>query len=114
MSAKRLFDTVPSTALLLLTAPLLALVAVLIKLAPIRRKPRNLRIAFTDKAQTHFGGLYCLQIVRMTARAKSSHVGGGLSMAEIPAVLYGSVLGVDPARPDWEARDRFVLSRGAR
>jgi transketolase len=53
-----------------------------------------------------------VQIVRMTARAKSSHVGGGLSMAEILAVLYGSVLRVDPARPDWEARDRFVLSKG--
>lgn len=53
-----------------------------------------------------------LQIVRMTARAKSSHVGGGLSMAEILAVLYGSVLRLDPARPDWEARDRFVLSKG--
>lgn len=53
-----------------------------------------------------------VQIVRMTARAKSSHVGGGLSMAEILAVLYGSVLRVDPARPDWDARDRFVLSKG--
>lgn len=54
------------------------------------------------------------QIVKMTARAKRSHVGGGLSMAEILAVLYGSVLHVDRARPDWEARDRFVLSKGAR
>lgn len=53
-----------------------------------------------------------VQIVRMTSRAKSSHVGGGFSMAEILAVLYGSVLRVDPARPDWEARDRFVLSKG--
>jgi transketolase len=53
-----------------------------------------------------------VQILRMTARARSSHVGGGLSMADILAVLYGSVLRVDPARPDWEARDRFVLSKG--
>jgi transketolase len=53
-----------------------------------------------------------IQIVRMTQRAKSSHVGGGLSMAEILAVLYGDVLNVDPSRPDWESRDRFVLSKG--
>jgi len=33
-------------------------------------------------------------------------------MAEILAVLYGSVLRLDPARPDWGARDRFVLSKG--
>lgn len=53
-----------------------------------------------------------IDIVRMTARAKSSHVGGGLSMAEILAVLYGAILRVDPDRPDWTARDRFVLSKG--
>lgn len=53
-----------------------------------------------------------LQVVRMTARAKSSHVGGGLSMADILAVLYGSVLRVDPRNPAWADRDRFVLSKG--
>lgn len=53
-----------------------------------------------------------LQVIRMTARARSSHVGGGLSMAEILAVLYGQVLKVDADRPDWAARDRFVLSKG--
>ena len=51
-------------------------------------------------------------IVKMTARAKSSHVGGGLSVADILAVLYGSTLRVDPARPDWDERDRLVLSKG--
>ncbi len=53
-----------------------------------------------------------ISIVRMTARARSSHVGGGLSMAEILAVLYGSVLRIDPGRPQWDGRDRFVLSKG--
>ncbi|MGE3277313.1 MAG: transketolase [Vicinamibacterales bacterium] len=53
-----------------------------------------------------------VQVVRMTARARSSHVGGGLSMADLLAVLYGSVLRVDPARPDWPDRDRFILSKG--
>jgi transketolase len=33
-------------------------------------------------------------------------------MAEILAVLYGRVLRLDPSRPDWESRDRFVLSKG--
>jgi transketolase len=33
-------------------------------------------------------------------------------MADILAVLYGRVLRVDPARPDWADRDRFILSKG--
>lgn len=33
-------------------------------------------------------------------------------MADIIAVLYGGVLNVDPAQPEWEARDRFILSKG--
>jgi transketolase len=53
-----------------------------------------------------------LHVVRMTNRAKSSHVGGGLSMAEILAVLYGHVLRVRPDDPCWSTRDRFVLSKG--
>jgi transketolase len=53
-----------------------------------------------------------LHIVRMTNRAKSSHVGGGLSMADILAVLYGDVLRVDPDDAAAPARDRLVLSKG--
>jgi transketolase len=53
-----------------------------------------------------------VQIVRMTSRARSAHVGGGLSMADILAVLYGGVLRVDPDRPGWCGRDRLVLSKG--
>jgi transketolase len=33
-------------------------------------------------------------------------------MADLLAVLYGAVLRVDPARPEWEERDRFILSKG--
>lgn len=51
-------------------------------------------------------------VLRMTSRAKSSHVGSAFSMADVIAVLYGGVLNVDPARPDWDHRDRFVLSKG--
>jgi transketolase len=50
--------------------------------------------------------------VRMTSLGRSSHIGSILSMADVLAVLYGSVLRVDPDRPKWENRDRFVLSKG--
>jgi transketolase len=50
--------------------------------------------------------------LRMIHRAGASHVGGCFSMADLLAALYGAVLRVDPRRPDWPGRDRFVLSKG--
>lgn len=41
-----------------------------------------------------------------------AHFGGGLSMVEIMAALYLGVMRVDPARPAWDERDRFILSKG--
>jgi len=51
-------------------------------------------------------------VVRMTHRAKSSHVGSSLSMADLLAVLYGEILRVEPDQPNWPDRDRFILSKG--
>jgi transketolase len=50
--------------------------------------------------------------VRMIHSAKSSHIGSCLSMADLLAVLYGRVLHIDPAHPEWSDRDRFILSKG--
>jgi len=50
--------------------------------------------------------------LRMVHRASASHIGTCLSIADLLAVLYASVLRVDPQRPDWPARDRFILSKG--
>ena len=44
--------------------------------------------------------------------AQSGHPGGSFSVADILAVLYGREMRIDPLRPDWEDRDRFVLSKG--
>jgi len=51
-------------------------------------------------------------VLKMSHHAHSSHVGTALSAADLLAVLYGNVLRVDPARPDWPDRDRFILSKG--
>lgn len=51
-------------------------------------------------------------VVRMCAASGASHVGSCLSVADILAVLYGEVLCVDPASPQWPGRDRFILSKG--
>ena len=50
--------------------------------------------------------------LRLIHRRGAGHPGGSLSAAEIMAVLYFHWLQIDPARPDWEGRDRFILSKG--
>lgn len=44
--------------------------------------------------------------------AKSGHPGGSLSIAEILTVLYFKEMNINPEKPDWADRDRFVLSKG--
>lgn len=44
--------------------------------------------------------------------SQSAHLGGGLSMVDIMAVLYGRVLRFDRRNPRWDGRDRFILSKG--
>jgi transketolase len=50
--------------------------------------------------------------LRMVHLANASHVGTGLSMADVLAVLYSGVLRVDPAQPQLPGRDRLVVSKG--
>ena len=50
--------------------------------------------------------------LRLIHRRGAGHPGGALSAAEIMAVLYFHILRIDPARPDWPERDRFILSKG--
>ncbi len=53
-----------------------------------------------------------MAVVEGTFHAKSGHPGGSLSIADVLAYLYTGELRIDPARPDWEDRDRFVMSKG--
>lgn len=39
------------------------------------------------------------------------HIGGSFSMAELLATLYFHTLRIDPTRPDWDQRDRLILSK---
>ena len=50
--------------------------------------------------------------LRLIHRRGAGHPGGALSAAEIIAVLYFHTLRIDPRQPDWEQRDRFILSKG--
>lgn len=46
------------------------------------------------------------------AARQSGHLGLPLGCAEIGAVLFGEILNIDPKKPGWLNRDRFVLSAG--
>lgn len=52
-------------------------------------------------------------IVRMTYNSgvKGAHLGGSMSIADILAVLYGTVMNVDATNPTMEERDRVILSK---
>ena len=52
------------------------------------------------------------KVISMIYKAQSGHPGGSLSAADIMTVLYFKVLNIDPQKPNWQDRDRFVLSKG--
>lgn len=51
-------------------------------------------------------------VIAMTNRGNSSHVGSALSIADLLAVLYGKILRFNITDPKWSKRDRFILSKG--
>jgi transketolase len=51
-------------------------------------------------------------IITMISTAGSGHPGGSLSAVEILTALYFKVLRYNVNDPDWEDRDRFILSKG--
>ncbi len=53
-----------------------------------------------------------MEALRMIHRRGQGHPGGALSSAEIIAALYFHHLRLNPEIPDWENRDRFILSKG--
>ena len=69
----------------------------------------------TNEQEKQLRQLACrvrMGILEGTHAAKSGHPGGSLSAADVLTWLYFREMKVDPARPDWEERDRFVLSKG--
>lgn len=51
-------------------------------------------------------------IIEAVYEAKSGHPGGSLSIADILTVLYFNELKIDENNPNWEERDRVILSKG--
>ena len=52
------------------------------------------------------------KIVEYIYKKGGGHIGGSLSIADVVAVLYGSVLKYDPKNPNWTERDFVICSKG--
>jgi len=53
-----------------------------------------------------------LVTLQMLAHLGFGHIGGAMSIIETLAALYGGELKCDPDKPDWDGRDRLVMSKG--
>lgn len=52
------------------------------------------------------------EILQMIHHAGSGHPGGSLSLVEILLYLYWKEMRIRPEEPNWENRDRLILSKG--
>ena len=66
----------------------------------------------TKKELQVFATQIRMGIIEGTYNAKAGHPGGSLSSADVFAYLYGKEMRFDSSNPNWEDRDRFVLSKG--
>jgi len=51
-------------------------------------------------------------VIDGVSKANSGHPGGPMSLADFTYILYSEFLTIDPENPDWQNRDRVVLSVG--
>ncbi|MCL2006483.1 MAG: transketolase [Treponema sp.] len=53
-----------------------------------------------------------LLVIDVMAWSGGAHVGGSLSIIDILTILYFKYLNIKPEEPQWDGRDRFILSKG--
>jgi len=51
-------------------------------------------------------------IIKLAAHAKEGHCASAMSISDIMTALYFHRMKYDPQNPEWEDRDRFILSKG--
>ncbi|MFC1679846.1 transketolase [Elusimicrobiota bacterium] len=66
----------------------------------------------TDNDYHKLGRAVRREIIEILAASGRGHIASAFSLVEMLLVLYREVLRVDPRRPDWEDRDRLILSKG--
>jgi transketolase len=66
----------------------------------------------TTRELAHMGNEIRRQTLLAVHHAGAGHIGGVFSAAEMLAALYFAQLRIDPAKPQWPDRDRFIMSKG--
>ncbi|OGM31137.1 transketolase [Candidatus Woesebacteria bacterium RIFCSPHIGHO2_01_FULL_44_10] len=66
----------------------------------------------TNQELKEKANLIRLDIIKMLVEAGSGHSAGPLGMADIFTAFYFNLLKHDPKNPQWEERDRLILSNG--
>ena len=69
-------------------------------------------VSYTIKQLQEIANEIRKDIISMLLEAGSGHTAGPLGMADVFTALYFAVLNHDPEKPDWQDRDRLVLSNG--
>ena len=66
------------------------------------------QLAFIEKSAAHTR----YNIIKMIGAGNKGHFGGSLSCTDIVSTLYFYKMKYDPKNPNWEGRDRFIMSKG--
>lgn len=66
----------------------------------------------TDKELQSMANRLRLDVVEAVYAAGDGHPGPCMSIADLIAVLYFEEMRLNPENPNWEERDRFILSKG--
>lgn len=53
-----------------------------------------------------------IDLLKMIFQSQMGHTGSSLSNTDIVTALYYEIMNIDPDNPEWEKRDRFILSKG--
>jgi transketolase len=69
--------------------------------------------SLSSSALAHRANMTRISAMTMTNHSGMGHTGGDLSSSDILTCLYfGGVLNINPTSPEWEQRDRFIMSKG--
>ena len=69
-------------------------------------------MAMSNEEVEEFARKCRVEIVKMVHRAQAGHPGGSLSEIDLISALYATRMRVKTDEPNWEDRDRFILSKG--
>ena len=69
-------------------------------------------MAMSNEEVEEFARKCRVEILKMVHRAQAGHPGGSLSEIDLISALYATRMRVKTDEPNWEDRDRFILSKG--